>query len=96
MATVLEQGWGGLKDPELWRRLQKEERFLVTADKGFGDVRRFPPGTHAGILVLRPARESAVAFEQLLKEVIKQHDMIGLKGWVTVASPGRIRIRKRR
>jgi predicted nuclease of predicted toxin-antitoxin system len=26
---------------------------LVTADKGFGDIRRFPLGTHHGIVVLR-------------------------------------------
>ena len=34
--------------------IQKDERYLVTADKGFGDIRTYPPGTHHGILLLRP------------------------------------------
>jgi len=40
VASVVDQGLGGLKDPPLWQAIQAEQRFLVTADKGFGD-RRF-------------------------------------------------------
>jgi predicted nuclease of predicted toxin-antitoxin system len=52
--NVIEQQMGGWKDPDLWRAIQEEKRFLITADKGFADVRIFPPGSHAGILLLRP------------------------------------------
>jgi len=52
--TVREEGLGGYKDPELWKVVQEERRFLVTADKGFWDIHAFPPGTHAGVLLLRP------------------------------------------
>jgi predicted nuclease of predicted toxin-antitoxin system len=51
---VYEQGMGGWKDPALWEFVQAENRFIVTADKGFGDIRVYPPGTHHGVLVLRP------------------------------------------
>ena len=54
VATVFEEGLGGAKDPDLWRAVQAEGRFLVTADKGFGDLRCYPPGSHAGVLLLRP------------------------------------------
>ena len=37
--TVRAQGWSGLQDAPLWARIQAEGRWLVTADKGFGDVR---------------------------------------------------------
>jgi predicted nuclease of predicted toxin-antitoxin system len=37
--TVADQGWVGLSDDILWRRVQSEGRALVTADKEFGDVR---------------------------------------------------------
>ena len=55
-----EQGWSGLTDPELWRRVVAEGVFFVTADKGFGDIREYAPGTPPGILLLRPERESIV------------------------------------
>ena len=52
--NVLDQNMGGYKDGPLWKAVQEEKRFLITADKGFGDIRFYPPGTHAGVLVLRP------------------------------------------
>ena len=44
--TVRAQGWSGLQDAPLWVRIQAEGRWLVTADKGFGDVRTYVPGTY--------------------------------------------------
>jgi hypothetical protein len=41
-ASVIEQGMGGWKDPQLWIAVQSEERFLVTTDKGFGDIHANP------------------------------------------------------
>ena len=43
--SVMEQGMGGYKDPLLWQAVQAEGRFLVTADKGFADIRLYAPGT---------------------------------------------------
>ena len=37
--SVTGQGLGGWKDPALWRAVQSEQRFLVTADKGLADIR---------------------------------------------------------
>ncbi len=55
--TVLDEHLGGASDETLWPVVQREERFLITADKGFGDIRRYPPGsqvTPAGIRAHRP------------------------------------------
>jgi uncharacterized protein (DUF433 family) len=51
---VIKQDMGGWKDAELWEAVQSERRFLITADKGFADIRLYPPGTHNGVLLLRP------------------------------------------
>jgi predicted nuclease of predicted toxin-antitoxin system len=51
--TVADQGWSGLPDDVLWRRIQTEARWLATADKEFGDIRRYPSGSHAGVVLLR-------------------------------------------
>jgi len=37
VATARDQGLGGYSDSELWAAVQKEQRFLITADKGFAE-----------------------------------------------------------
>jgi predicted nuclease of predicted toxin-antitoxin system len=56
-ASVLEEGISGILDPELWEIAQEEGRFLITGDKGFANIRKYPPGTHYGVLLLRPDGE---------------------------------------
>lgn len=50
---VRNQGWQGMADDDLWARVQREQRWLATADKEFADLRRYPPGSHAGLILLR-------------------------------------------
>ncbi len=92
--TVRGQNWGGLKDPDLWPRVQEEGAFFVTADRGFADLRDYPPGSHAGILLLRPDRESLYAYLALLRSVLDRHDLESLRGCTVVATNQRIRIRR--
>ncbi|NBD34474.1 MAG: hypothetical protein GVY30_00570 [Chloroflexi bacterium] len=47
--SVLDQDMGGWKDSALWEVVQSEHRFLITADKGFADIRTHAPGTHYGV-----------------------------------------------
>lgn len=93
-ASVIEQGMGGWKDPAVWQAIQREERFLVTADKGFADIRLYPPGTHPGILLLRPDEDGIRPMIALLKEVLASYRLEVLTGMVTVATPRGIRIRR--
>lgn len=92
--SVLEQGLGGWKDPELWRAVQREGRFLVTADKGFGDVRVYPPGLHTGVLLLRPDEDGIRPLIELMQEVLARHPLETLLGLLTVVTPRSIRIRR--
>jgi hypothetical protein len=94
-ASVIEQGMGGLKDPQLWKAVQAEQRFLVTADKGFGDIRSYPPGTHAGILLLRPDQDGIRPILELPERILTGHSLEGFTGAVAVATPRGIRIRRR-
>lgn len=92
--TVFGQGWGGLSDQELWPKVCSENVFFITADKGFGDIRKFPPGSHFGILVLRPDRESIVEYRALIENMLTHHDLDALAGTVTVATPRGVRVRR--
>jgi predicted nuclease of predicted toxin-antitoxin system len=92
-ATVRGQGLGGLEDPDLWPHILAEGRFFVTSDKGFGDIRKFPPGSHAGILVLRPDREKLSEHARLLDFVLRNYGFDCLKGAVAVVTPRGLRVR---
>ncbi len=94
--SVVEQGLGGLKDPLLWQAVQAEQRFLVTADKGFADIRFYPPGTHAGVLVLRPAQDGIRPVLRLLERVLVSYDLQALTKTVAVVTPRGIRVRRPR
>lgn len=93
--TVSEQGMGGWKDPVLWQAVQEERRFLITADKGFADIRIYPPGSHAGVLLLRPDVDGIGPVLELLQGVLASTDLPSLQGSLAVASPQGLRIRRR-
>jgi predicted nuclease of predicted toxin-antitoxin system len=51
--TLHDERLTGHADNEIWEAAQKESRFLITQDLDFSDSRRFAPGSHHGILVVR-------------------------------------------
>jgi len=85
---------GGWKDQALWESVQSEQRFLITADKGFGDIRTHPPGTHSGVLLLRPDLDGIRPLIQLLERTLAAYDLPDLYSTITVVSPRGIRIRR--
>ena len=93
-STVIDQNMGGWKDDELWRAVQMEQQFLLTADKGFGDIRIYPPGTHGGVLLLRPDEDGIRPILKLLETILEQVDLAQLAGTIAVATPRGLRIRK--
>lgn len=94
--SVFEQGMGGTKDDSLWQAVQSEQRFLVTADKGFGDIRRYPPGSHNGVLLSRPDQAGIRPVLQLLEQTLAAYDLGALVGAVAVVTPRGVRIRRAR
>lgn len=93
-SRVFVQGMGGWKDDPLWEAIQIEGRLFVTADKGFGDIRRYPPGTHAGVLVLRPDEDGIRPLLELASRVIAHYRLDDLMGTITVVTPRGVRIRR--
>jgi len=94
-STVIDQGMGGWKDAELWAVVKSDQQFLITADKGFGDIRMYPPGTHAGILLLRPDEDGIRPLLALLQKTLEQTELPQLTGSVSVATTRGLRIRRK-
>lgn len=90
--TVMQEGLVGAPDEELWKQVQHEERCLFTADKGFANAQLFPPGTHAGIVLLRLPRESRAAYIRLTESFLTGMDVASAIGAIAVVTPGAIRL----
>jgi predicted nuclease of predicted toxin-antitoxin system len=93
-ATVMGQGWQGASDDELWPRVQDEGRWLITADKGFADLRLHPAGSHTGVILLRAPEESRRAYLELAAIALDRLKLDELAGAVVVVTYRGIRIRR--
>jgi predicted nuclease of predicted toxin-antitoxin system len=93
-ATVFGQGWQGTPDDLLWPLVQSEGRWLITADKGFSDLRRYPPGKHAGVILLRANEESRRAYLELAAIALDRLKLDEIPGAVVVVRHRGIRIRR--
>jgi predicted nuclease of predicted toxin-antitoxin system len=52
VSTVAEEDLSGEEDPLILEWATEEDRLLITFDVGFGDVRAYPMGSHAGVVVV--------------------------------------------
>ena len=93
-ATVVGQGWQGVSDDELWLRVQDEGRWLITADKGFADLRLHPAGSHAGVILLRASEESRRVYLELAAIALDRLKLDDLAGAVVVVTYRGVRIRR--
>ena len=83
--TVIQQGLSGATDEFLWAKIQQEGYCLVTADKGVADARLHPPGTHAGIVLLRLPHESRSGYIRLTQKLLDGLNLESITGAIVVA-----------
>jgi predicted nuclease of predicted toxin-antitoxin system len=91
---LTDQGLGGATDAAVWAHVCAEGRFLVTLDLDFSDVRRFAPGTHPGVLLLRPRSGGRQAVLDVLARVLRERPLEGLRGCLAVADSAHTRVRR--
>jgi predicted nuclease of predicted toxin-antitoxin system len=92
--TVTDEGLSGATDPEVLAAAGREGRIVLTLDRGFGDIRAYPPGTHPGIVVFRIDDQSAPAVSATVLHLVDGHDLADLAGAITVVQGGLLRIRR--
>jgi predicted nuclease of predicted toxin-antitoxin system len=91
---VTEQGMSGATDSAVWQHVCDTGRFFITLDLDFSDVRRFAPGTHPGILLIRPHGKGRGAVARVMRRVLAEHGLEPLTGCLAVADESRTRIRR--
>jgi len=67
-------------------------RVLISLDVGLGDIRAYPPGSHAGIVILRLADQSAATVIKAIEDLASLAEP-SLAGAVAVLQRGLLRIR---
>lgn len=92
--TVIDEGLDGQPDPVVVAAATDAGRVLVTLDRGIGDLRRYPPGSHAGVLVLRPTSQDPAPVLALVDRPLPTQDPDNLTGCVAIVEARRVRIRR--
>ena len=93
-STVVEEGLGGAVDSQVVAAATGEGRMVVSLDRGFGDVRAYPPGSHPGILVLHVSDQAPGMLVEALQAFLSDHHLDEFEGCVVILEAGRIRVRR--
>ena len=91
---VFDEGLSGVVDAEIWIHVKREGRFLITLDLGFADLRRYAPGTHPGILLLRSRRKGRNSIARVLRRVLIEQRLENLEGCLAVADENHTGVRR--
>ena len=91
--TVFDETLNGGMDQTIAETCRKELRTLITLDMDFSDIRVYPPGNYAGIILLRPRRQSEPQIIKLLEAVLPVFQTEQVIGSLWIVEPSGIRIR---
>lgn len=94
VASVQDEGLGGSDDGKIFQACLSERRVLVTLDRDFGHVPRFPPAQSAGIAVLElGGSESLELLHDRLRDFLVLASKRTIEGELWIVEPGRVRVR---
>jgi len=94
--TAQDEGIGGCVDSVIWEAAQRERRFLITQDLDFSDARRFAPGTHHGILLIRLQFPSMFSLIERIEELFQKENVNSWPGCFVVTTERKVRVRRPR
>ncbi len=93
--TAKDLGSEGALDPDILEVATRIDRVMVTEDRGFGDVRKYPPSRYQGLLVLRlrnPA--SRVHLPRNLGAFLSSTERDAIRGSLVLLDETRVRVRR--
>jgi predicted nuclease of predicted toxin-antitoxin system len=94
VATVAGQDLGGATDPVIAGTVGAESRILVTLDRGFADLRAYPPRSHPGIVVLRLRRQGLASVAAALELLAAYEGLEEIGGCIVIVSDAGVRVRR--
>ncbi len=92
--SMVDEGLAGATDSNVLAEATARDRLVITLDRGFADARMHPPGSYAGIIVLRVEDQSPPAIVREIEDLLTAVDIDGLSGCVSVFRAGTTRVRR--
>jgi len=92
--TVVEEDLSGRQDDAVWLAAQDAGRLLVTQDLDFSDIRKFLPGTHCGIILVRLRDPSRSALVERVRVLFEDQPSDGWSRCFVVATEHKLRVRR--
>lgn len=92
--TVRTEHLAGRDDADVWRAAQSADRFLITQDLDFSDVRRYTPGTHAGLLLVRLAHPGRKALLDRIAMLFASESVDRWRSCLVVATDHKVRVKR--
>lgn len=92
--TVRAEHLAGCDDVYIWQAAQSVERFLITQDLDFSDMRRYTPGTHSGLLLVRLAHPGRNALIVRITTLFANENVDQWLGCLIVATDHKVRIKR--
>jgi predicted nuclease of predicted toxin-antitoxin system len=86
--TVIAEHLAGAPDPDVVTTATAASRVLITLDRGTGDIRAYPPRSHAGIVVLRLADQSAATATKAINDLATLAEPASLARAVAIPQRG--------
>ena len=92
--TVHSEALTGCHDNEVWEAAQSGDRFLITQDLDFSDLRRYAPGTHRGLLLVRLAFPGRGALVSRIAMLFATEAVNDWRGCLVVATDRKLRVKR--
>ncbi len=91
--TTPVEGLAGREDAKGWEATQAAGRFLITQDLDFSDLRRYAPGTHHGLLLVRLREPGRRALTRRVTALFRFERVERWQGCFVVATDVKLRVR---
>jgi predicted nuclease of predicted toxin-antitoxin system len=92
--TVLDERIAGKDDSVVWDLCQVHGRFLITQDLDFSDARKYVPGTHHGLLLIRVPQPGREALFNRVSALFRTEDLEDWKGCIVTATAHKVRVKR--
>ena len=92
--TVRDEGLEGKPDSRIYSVCLEESRILITLDVGFSNILVYPPGKHAGVIVLRLSNQSKQSVLGKIKQLLLAFKQAGPNESTWIIDDNKLRIRR--
>lgn len=92
--TVVSEQLSGSPDVHVLKAAVLTDRLLFTLDTGFLDLKKYPPESHKGIVVVRPPTQGALSVIKFVSSFVRSADLRKHFRRITIVERTRTRIFK--